>query len=461
MMLIIIAMLVLTTACSSGSSGNSNESGNQNAGSGNQQQQQANNNQQNQELTGAAEEEADDEPAELVFYSTSRDSEEVFNERFGDAIRAKFPNYTIKYIQRVPDSTDLNLLITSGEQIDIIFDSLGSFPGSVIKHGMAYDMTELMNKYGVDLERFEPTLIEAMKQISGGKIYGLPVENNVTVIFYNKDIFDMFGVEYPRDGMTWTEFTELAKQLNVESGGTVYAGYAPSVNHLVIQNSWSMSLIDPETNQSTYGDERWKTIIETEFLSYANNSNYVKAMETYRKGGMLNSNQFLKDRILAMFPGGPLWPFVLKADLDQINWDMVAMPTYEELPGVGYQSYPTYFAITNTAKNKDAAMKVIAYLVSEEFQMEMSKKGNMTTLNNPDIMAAMGTESEYKDKNFGAYFYNKFAPIRQLNPLEVEYSPLYALTNRIPGIVNGQFDLNTALREAQEEANQGIQEVSK
>jgi multiple sugar transport system substrate-binding protein len=76
-------------------------------------------------------------------------------------------------------------------------------------------------------------------------------------------------------------------------------------------------------------------------------------------------------------------------------------------------------------------------------------------------MAAMGTESEYKDKNFGAYFYNKFAPIRQLNPLEVEYSPLYALTNRIPGIVNGQFDLNTALREAQEEANQGIQEVSK
>ncbi|HZG83999.1 ABC transporter substrate-binding protein [Paenibacillus sp.] len=403
----------------------------------------------------------DDGPAELVFYSTSKDSEEAFNERYGDAIREQFPNYTIKYIQRVPESTDLEQLIASGQRIDILWDSLGSFPGSMINHDLKFDMSELLEKHGVDLSRFEPTLIDAAKQLGGGAIYGLPVENSTKVIFYNKDIFDKFGVDYPTDGMTWEQLHELANRLNVESDGAVYTGFSPPVNSMVLQNSYSMPLIDPETQRSTYGDEMWKKIIETELLSTANNPTVKKAMQQYRKGNFQNLDQFYKDKVLAMWPEGQLLPILFDEELSQMNWDMVAMPTYSDKPGIGYQSYPIFFGITNQAENKDAAMKVLKFLVSDEFQLAHSKKGNMTSLANEEIMKAMGSESAFKDKNYGAFFYNKFAPVRPLSEVDTKVNALSPMTNMLRGVINGEYDINTGLRMAEEEVNKAIDEALK
>ena len=39
------------------------------------------------------------EPAEIVFYTNNGDSVESFDSRFGEALRKKFPNYTIDYIR--------------------------------------------------------------------------------------------------------------------------------------------------------------------------------------------------------------------------------------------------------------------------------------------------------------------------------------------------------------------------
>ncbi|UUZ96229.1 hypothetical protein LJK87_19015 [Paenibacillus sp. P25] len=109
---------------------------------------------------------AKDEPVELVFYSMSKDSVASFNERYGDAIRKKFPNYTIKYIQR-GTGTDIQDLLNAGTRIDIHWDSIGSFPNSNIVNSLSYDMTDLVKKHNIDLSRFEPTLIDAVKRARG------------------------------------------------------------------------------------------------------------------------------------------------------------------------------------------------------------------------------------------------------------------------------------------------------
>lgn len=401
---------------------------------------------------------ADDEPAELVFYSVSRDSEATFNERYGDAIRNKFPKYTIKYIQRVPESTDMQQLIASNQRIDLIFDSRNSFPGTMLGYDQQMDMTDLLKKHDVDLNRFEPTLVDYIKGLGDGEVYGLPLENSTNVIFYNKDIFDKFGVEYPRDGMSWKELQQLSGQLNMESDGAVYTGYFPAASYVILMNSFSLPMIDAKTLKSTYNNETWKTIIENEFLSMVNNPIARKAMDQYRKGNLLTLNQFIKDKVIAMFPGGQLVPIVYGEEMAKMNWDMVAMPTYEENPGVGNQSYPIYMGITKQAANKDAAMKVLKYLVSDEFQLQHSKKGNMTSLKNEDIRKAMGTESKFKDKNYKSFFYNKFAPIPDTPRVETGgVDPMNALINRVREVIAGKSDMNTALRATEEEVNKAIQ----
>ncbi|UQZ82577.1 Bacterial extracellular solute-binding protein [Paenibacillus konkukensis] len=411
-----------------------------------------------EEVKDASAKESKD-PVELVFYSMSRDSEASFNERYGDAIRKKFPNYTIKYIQRAQGS-DLPDLINAGTRIDIHWDSIGSFPSSNMVYELSYDMSDLIKKHKVDLSRFEPSLIDAMKQLGNGAIYGLPVYNERMALFYNKDLFDKLNVPYPQDGMTWTELDELAKKLNVEKDGVLYTGFSPSVNHLFLTNQYSLPLLDKSAMRPTITNEKWKQVLELQLLQPTQNPVYQKAMQA-NKGKILDLNQFAKDQSLAMFISSPLMPLVMKEELSKFNWDLVSEPTMPDAPGVGPQSYPGYFAITKMAKDKDAAMEVIKYLTSDEYQMECAKKGIMTSLKSEEIQKALGQESAFKGKNFGAFFYNKFPAIADKTVEESQVPILATYTKNLNKLSAGEMDINTMMRTADEEASKLLDGLKK
>jgi len=399
-----------------------------------------------------------DKPTTLVFYSIARDSEQSFNERMGDAIRKRFPNLTVKYVQRTT-ANDLPAYISSGEKLDLVWGSLGSWP-QVQDLGLAIDLTDLIKKHNIDLSTFEPSSIDAMKQMGAGQILALPFENHTKVVYYNKDIFDKFGVEYPKDGMKWPEFHALAKKLNREDSGNFYTGYSPSVNSMFIQNELSLPFFQQSgsTVRSTFNDPGWKTIIENEFLAMARETGYHKVMDQYRNGGVPNLDTFTKNRALAMYPEGPLLPIVLPDDMAKLNWDIVAMPTLAEKPGVGYQAYPTYMSISTMSQEKDMAMQVIKFLTSKEFQTTLSKSGDMTILKDPEIQRVMGQDSKFKGKNYGAFFYNKFAPIATKFPIESKVPGYTDVTNKLAQLAKGELDINTALRQAEEAVNKKVDE---
>ncbi|MBE1445341.1 ABC transporter substrate-binding protein [Paenibacillus sp. OAS669] len=181
------------------------------------------------------------EKAGLVIYGAAGNTEEEFNNRWGNALRAKFPNYTLHYIVNQKGST-LPELITAGQPIDIIFDSIGGAAGSLIQNGFQYDISELAKKHNVDLSRFEPTFLDATKQLGG--LYGLPVNGGGLVLYYNKDIFDKFGVPYPVDGMTWDDLLALSKKVTKNEGGKQYAGFATSVTHPMRMNPMSLDIVE-------------------------------------------------------------------------------------------------------------------------------------------------------------------------------------------------------------------------
>src|SRR5687768_1850597 len=52
-----------------------------------------------------------------------------------------------------------------------------------------------------------------------GDVYGLPWIAQPVVLFYNKELFDAAGVEYPQAGWTWDDFTEKAKALTQDADG--------------------------------------------------------------------------------------------------------------------------------------------------------------------------------------------------------------------------------------------------
>ena len=386
------------------------------------------------------------EPAKVIFYSNNNDPVDSFDFRFGDSLRKKFPNYTIKYIQS-DKGFSLPEMLTSGTRFDIFFQSIGNFEGNAFPNGIEYDMTDLIKKYDVDLTRFEPTIINAVKQASGGKLYGLPIFTSNLVLYYNKDVFDKFGVSYPKDGMTWDETLELTKKLTRIEGDKPYFGFTHSSAHTVRMNPLSIPDADLKTDTPTINkDERWKTFYQTFFVDPMRVPGYLEAIKKTNK--LPDINNFVKDGNVAMFAYLSSLIYVWADQLKDLNWDIVSLPTFKDQKGIGSQSYPAYFGITKMAQNKDAAMTVLKYMVSDEFQTELAKKGIMPVLSNQDIQNKLGQESPYKDRNFKAIFYNKFAPIPEKALYDSQLVSNYASTGT--NIALDKMDLNTALRTSEE-----------
>jgi multiple sugar transport system substrate-binding protein len=54
-----------------------------------------------------------------------------------------------------------------------------------------------------------------------GHRYGVPIFWDVTILFYNKALFDKAGVSYPDENWTWAEFFDAARRLTIREGNNL------------------------------------------------------------------------------------------------------------------------------------------------------------------------------------------------------------------------------------------------
>jgi multiple sugar transport system substrate-binding protein len=170
-------------------------------------------------------------------------------------------------------------------------------------------------------------------------------------------------------------------------------------------------------------------------------------------------NMFLKDRTVAMWL--PVSATYTEKELAGMNWDLTTFPTDAKNPGVNPQVYPLYMFVSQTSKFKEPAYEVIAYLASEEFQLEKSKNGQFVSLlKSKDIRQIYGQDSTlYKGKNAKALLAEKNAPPMQVSKYNASAGG--QLFNAFISVVTGVQDTNTALRTAEETVNKTIEADSK
>jgi multiple sugar transport system substrate-binding protein len=387
--------------------------------------------------------EEDNTPAKLVFYSTTTWSQDAFNERFGDAMRKKFPHYTIEYLA-TGQGTTFPEVMAAGTQIDVVWHDVNTTIPQLLEYGLQYDMTELIKKHGLSMNNLEATSIEVVKQMSGGKMYALPLVVNTAAMYYNKDVFDKFAVAYPKDGMTWDQALDLAKRMRRTDSGIEYYGMVSGSQPQFNLTSMAVPFIDSKTNKPTIStDDRWKTLFQQliELRKTMGNKN-------------LGEDNFVKDKNIAMLDY--LANTFLNKDMTAMNWDLVAYPTFKELPDKGPQTLPTLFGITSTSKNKDAAMKVLAYMLSEEPQLGLSEKAVIPVLQTDKTVKAFATKSKYTGKNFQAIMKRKFTLSAPKSAIENKARTAYA--KPVADLTDGKVDLNTAFRQIDEEMNKIIAE---
>lgn len=391
-------------------------------------------------------------PAELNFFASSGSvTQEFFDQKIAGPLRAKYPQYTINYIK---PGTKMDDMIATGTVPDFMWLTLSEMRNTVLRYRLQYDITPLVNSTKYDLNRFDPAAVQTIRNVSGeGKMFGLPDSFNPMVLFYNKDLFDRFGVAYPKDGMTWDEAYELARKMTRSEGGAPFRGMGMFYRLVFNGNQLSLPLIDEVSAQPLVNSQPgWKRLLDNVKRFYDIEGN----MTGFKTGdGNAELVAFINDRNVAMIVS-PLSSYN-RDGFSKLNWDMTAAPVFPDASKVGFQAEPRIYFITGN-KNKEQAFHAITHLLSDEVQTANNKQGQMTSLKNEQVRKTFGQETPaLSGKNTGAVYYNNFAPTPAFNPT-VSTDPATILAREFSDIVTGKQDVNTGLRNAEEKIKKAIEE---
>jgi multiple sugar transport system substrate-binding protein len=138
-----------------------------------------------------------------------------------DAFMEEYPDIKIEIISEPWSDyiTKMQTLWASGDanQIPDVLFLTPIIPYAA--QGVLENLDPYIEKAGYDLEDYWPGLLEYASY--EGSVYGFPRDMSAEVLYYNKDIFDEAGVDYPTDEWTWDDLRAAAEALTVRDGDQI------------------------------------------------------------------------------------------------------------------------------------------------------------------------------------------------------------------------------------------------
>ncbi|MDR2184029.1 MAG: extracellular solute-binding protein [Clostridiales bacterium] len=191
-----------------------------------------------------------------------------------------------------------------------------------------------------------------------GNLFALPFRSDFWVVFYNKDLFDAAGVDYPTNYMTLDAWADIIRDVTHGEGTDIVWG-----NHF---HTWASTttLFGILTGQHTIADGNYEWLIPIyELVLALEDGNYVPRRTDLAAGGIHHSATWAAQQIAQVNMG--TW-FIGTALEQDFRWGLAAYP----VPGAAYHGNTmgqvTQLAIPRTANHPEEAMAFIAFVAGEQ-----------------------------------------------------------------------------------------------
>lgn len=338
---------------------------------------------------------------------------------------------------------DLNLRDTAGMQM-------------IRETGIFMDLEPYIEKYDFDLSILKPEMVDLVKGL--GEIIGdvnipvLPVNIDHSAMLYNKDIFDLMGVDYPTDGMTWEEVIELAKEVTREVDGIQYRGLVTMPPTYVL-TQLSLHYVDPETEEPVVNSPEWRKGLET-----------LKEMHTIQGNEDSHGwHNMFGDRNIAMLPRVNIYEqtYSLTEEDIHIDWDIVQYPYFSDQPNVGYGSAAHNVLVSSMTEHPDDAFLALTAILSDEAQQIAAEYMKIPVVDNEELSANFGKNFPiFEGKNVEAILKTEAAPV-PIDKFTIYDDEARHIVNRIfeEKVIGEDLDINSAIRLAEEEIAEMIQDI--
>lgn len=292
------------------------------------------------------------------------------------------PNVTIEYTDL--GSTDYMTVLAaelsgSGSEFDVV--TIKDVPGyaTLVQKNTLVALDSYIESAGIDLSQYGGIVDQITVD---GKLYELPFRKDFWVIFYNKDIFDRAGVDYPDNDMTFEEYDALARKVTdttfgKEVYGAHYHTWRSAVQlfgildgkHSILDSDYSFfePYYNMVLNQMKDGVAMSYTDVSTEGLHYS-------AAFANGNVAMLNMGSWFIATLISGLQKGDYDPELCG------NWGIVKYPHAEGVEPGSTLGTITGLSVTAVSKNKEEAFEFIKWVSGPEGAAVLARTGNFPAI---------------------------------------------------------------------------------
>lgn len=275
-------------------------------------------------------------------------------------IKVEFVHIPQNYFQK------LHLLFASNLAPDVMLINNLYLP-VYAKAGRLYELNDLV----IDSDFFKKS-IDALSY--DGKLYAIPRDVSNLVIYYNKDIFDKYGVPYPKPDWTFDDFLKTAQKLTKDTNNDnktdiwgisfeyavmFYLPYLMSEGGGILSDDLNHIIINEPNSQKGlkfYMDLRDK---------------YKVAPKESDSASATMAQLFLQQKLAMHLSGRWLTP-KYREDA-KFNWDVMNFPRGDAGSIVPMDA--SGWAMSKSSKHKPEAERLIKYLSSKESIDKFTQSG--------------------------------------------------------------------------------------
>lgn len=364
-----------------------------------------------------------------------------------EAFNAQFPNITVDP-QLTPYTdywTRIQTGIAGGETYDVFWLETTEFPAYAAA-GALMPIEPILGSDGIDPAMYPQNLVESYTY--DGQIYAVPRDFDTIGLFYNTDLFDEAGVEYPTGDWTWDDLRSAAEELTIGEGDSVSQwGFAVVVTvyqglfNFVLQNGGPILSEDLATclldDPASCEAIDFMTSFHTDGLS----PSVAIQQATYPAQGVFPAGQ------LAMMPGGSWYvgPFAEANPAIQVAPLPRGTQQAAMIHGIGN-------GIWVDTPNAGAAMEFVRFLGSEEAEVILGESTTVTP-------AMEGTQQVWLDSvpDMDLQVFLDAVEYAQVMPAPESGTEWQAnVEDVLVGVWSGEIPVEEACARAAEEANAAL-----
>ncbi|MBT2419650.1 extracellular solute-binding protein [Streptomyces sp. ISL-22] len=313
---------------------------------------------------------------------------------------AKHPGVEVKYEEKSFEQIQktAQMVLNSSDAPDILeYNKGNATAGLLSKQGLLTDLTDEVTRRGWDRKLSAgvatTSRYDAQGVMGSGKWYGVPNYAEYTMVFYNKDLFEKYGIAEPR---TFDELTAAMDRF-VDEGVTPLANAGNE--YIAHQYLYQLALSKADRawvdafelykGEADFHDEAWTYAAET-FADWVEKG-YISKNSTGVKAEQAGVS-FIRGEYPILFSGS--WWFGRFQAEATFDWGTFLWPGSDLTLGSG----GNLWVVPENAENKELAYDFIDITMSKRIQNLLGNKGGVPVA--ADANAITDPQSKALIENF-------------------------------------------------------------